>query len=74
VEEQVDLVEAGSVPELLARVVELRLPSEGVSPEEARALWLSAGLATHVGLEIFEGPERFITGEPSPATRRQWPI
>jgi hypothetical protein len=32
-----------------------------------RALWLGAGLATHVGLAIFEEPERFITaGEPSP--------
>ena len=26
-----------------------------------RALWLGAGLATHVGLAIFEEPERFIT-------------
>jgi hypothetical protein len=34
-----------------------------------RVLWLGAGLATHVGLAIFEEPERFITaGESSPAT------
>src|SRR5438045_2458835 len=66
---QVDLVEAGSIPELLAQVVELRLRHESVSREEVRALWLGAGLATHVGLAIFEEPERFITaGEPSPAT------
>ena len=66
---QVDLVEAGPVPELLAQVVELRLRHESVSRDEVRALWLGAGLATHVGLAIFEEPERFITaGEPSPAT------
>ena len=66
---QVDLVEAGLIPELLAQVVELRLRHESVSCDEVRALWLGAGLATHVGLAIFEEPERFITaGEPSPAT------
>jgi hypothetical protein len=66
---QVDLVEAGAIPELLAQVVELRLRHESVSRDEVRALWLGAGLATHVGLAIFEEPERFITaGEPSPAT------
>ena len=64
---QVDLVEAGSIPTLLADVVELRLRHESVSRDEVRALWLGAGLATHVGLAIFEEPERFITaGEPSP--------
>ena len=66
---QVDLVEAGAIPKVLAEVVELRLPHESVSRDEVRALWLGAGLATHVGLAIFEEPERFITsGEPSPAT------
>jgi len=67
--EQVDLVEAGSIPALLADVVELRLRHERVSRDEVRALWLGAGLATHVGLAIFEEPERFITaGQPSPVT------
>jgi hypothetical protein len=42
--------------------------SESVSREEARALWLGAGLATHVGLAIFEEPERFVTAAPSPFT------
>ena len=66
---QIDLVEAGSIPKPLADVVELRLRHESVSRDEVRALWLGAGLATHVGLAIFEEPERFITaGEPSPAT------
>jgi hypothetical protein len=66
---QIDLVEAGSIPRLLADVVELRLRHESVSRDEVRALWLGAGLATHVGLAIFEEPERFITaGEPSPAS------
>jgi hypothetical protein len=66
---QVDLVEAVSIPKLLADVVELRLRHESVSRDEVRALWLGAGLATHVGLAIFEEPERFITaGEPSPAS------
>jgi hypothetical protein len=69
VSEQVDLVEAGAIPAVLAQVVELRLRTESVSRDEAQALWLGAGLATHVGLAIFEEPERFITaGEPSPAT------
>jgi hypothetical protein len=69
VSEQVDLVEAGSIPKLLAQVVELRVRHESVGRDEVRALWLGAGLATHVGLVIFEEPERFITaGEPSPAT------
>lgn len=67
--EQVDRVEAGPTSPLLAQVVELRLRHESVSRDEVRALWLGAGLATHVGLAIFEEPERFITaGEPSPAT------
>ena len=66
---QVDLVEGGAIPPLLAQVVELRLIHERVSRDEVRALWLGAGLATHVGLAIFEEPERFITsGDPSPAT------
>jgi hypothetical protein len=67
VAQQVDLVEAGSIPTLLADVVELR--DAGLGWDEVRALWLGAGLATLVGLAIFEEPERFITaGEPSPAT------
>jgi hypothetical protein len=66
---QADLVEAGSIPKLLADVVELRLRHESVSRDEVRALWLGAGLATHVGLAIFEEPERFIrVGEPSPVS------
>jgi hypothetical protein len=65
---QVDLVEAGAMPPLLAQVAELRLRHESVGSDEVQALWLGAGLATHVGLAIFEEPERFITAsEPSPA-------
>ncbi len=52
---------------LLADVVELRLRQESVSREEVRALWLGAALATHVGLAIFEEPERFVIAhEPAP--------
>lgn len=65
---QVALVESVSIPRLLADVVELGLRDETVSREEARALWLGAGLATHVGLAIFEQPERFVTAAPSPVT------
>jgi hypothetical protein len=50
---QVELVESASIPKLLADVVELRLRDESVSRDEVRALWLGAGLATHVGLAIF---------------------
>jgi hypothetical protein len=67
---QVDLVEAGAMPSPMSQVAELRMRHESVNADEVRALWLGAGLATHVGLAIFEEPERFITaGEPSPATR-----
>jgi hypothetical protein len=64
---QIELVESLSIPNLLAEVVELRLRHESVGREEARALWLGAGLATHVGLAIFEEPERFVIArEPAP--------
>ncbi len=56
------------IPKLLADVVELRLRHESVSREEVHALWLGAGLATHVGLSIFEEPERFVIAAPSPVT------
>jgi hypothetical protein len=65
---QVELVESAPISTLLADVVELRLRDESVSPEEVCALWLGAGLATHVGLAIFEEPERFVTAVPSPGT------
>jgi hypothetical protein len=65
---QVELGEALSLPKLLGDVVELRLRHESVSRDEVRALWLGAGLATHVGLAIFEEPERFVIAAPSPVT------
>jgi hypothetical protein len=65
---QVELVESASIPKLLTDGVELRLPHESVSRDEVRALWLGAGLATHVGLAIFEEPERFVIAAPSPVT------
>ena len=68
VAEQVALVESVSIPRLLADAVEVRHASDSVSRDEARALWLGAGLATHVGLAIFEEPERFVTAAPSPVT------
>ena len=58
---EVKLIEGASIPKLLADVVELRLRHEVASRDEVAALWLGAGLATHVGLAIFEEPERFIT-------------
>jgi hypothetical protein len=64
---QVAQIEAASIPKLRADVVELRLRHEAVSRDEVAALWLGAGLATHVGLAIFEEPERFITvADPAP--------
>ena len=65
---QVELVESADIPKLLADVVELRLRHESVGRDEVRALWLGAGLATHVGLAIFEEPERFVISAPSPVT------
>ena len=64
---QVDLIESTSIPTQLADVVELRLRHEAVSRDDVAALWLGAGLATHVGLAIFEEPERFVTvADPAP--------
>jgi hypothetical protein len=64
---QIAQIEAASIPKLVADVVELRLRHEAVSRDEVAALWLGAGLATHVGLPIFEEPERFITvANPAP--------
>jgi len=68
VAQQVELVESTSIPKLLADVVEIQRPPDSVSRDEAHALWLGAGLATHVGLAIFEEPERFICAVPSPVT------
>jgi hypothetical protein len=65
---QVALVEAAAIPKLLGDVVELRLRHESVSRDEVQALWLGAGLATHVGLAIFEEPERFVTAVTTPTT------
>jgi hypothetical protein len=65
---QVELVESTSIPNLLADIVELRLRHERISRDELHALWLGAGLATHVGLAILEEPERFVTAVPSPVT------
>ena len=65
---QVALVESAPIPKLLGDVVELRLRHENVSRDEVQALWLGAGLATHVGLAIFEEPERFVTAATTPTT------
>jgi hypothetical protein len=66
---QVELVEAAAVPGRLADVVDAGLHHEASSSDDLRAFWLSAGLATHVGLVIFREPERFITAtDPSPAS------
>jgi hypothetical protein len=65
---QVELVECAAVPEQLTNVT-AGLHHEASSSDELRALWLSAGLATHVGLAIFREPERFITAShPAPAS------
>jgi hypothetical protein len=66
---QVELVEAAAVPGLLADVVGAGLGHDASSSDELRALWLSAGLATHVGLAIFRDPERFIIAtHPTPTS------
>jgi hypothetical protein len=66
---QVEGVEARPVPGPLADLVDAGPRHEASSSDELRALWLSAGLATHVGLAIFREPERFVTTtSPSPAS------
>jgi hypothetical protein len=71
VSRQVELVESAPIPKLLSEVAEVRLRREIASHEEARALWLGAGLATHVGLAILEEPERFVIAVPSPVYPRR---
>jgi hypothetical protein len=66
VSRQVELVESAPIPKLLSEVAEVRLRREITSHEEARALRLGPGLATHVGLAILEEPERFVIAVPSP--------
>ncbi len=55
---QVDLVERTPVPDDVAQLVAGE--DETLSADELRAVWLGAGLATHVGLALLEEPERFI--------------
>lgn len=69
VADQVELIEAAPVPAQLFDVAAAGFNSQASSSDELRALWLSAGLATHVGLAIFREPERFIISTtPSPAS------
>jgi hypothetical protein len=69
VEHQVEKIEAAAVAEPLSGLEALTLPGERTSSDELRVLWLTAGLATHIGLAIFREPERFITSPaPSPAS------
>jgi hypothetical protein len=66
---QVELVEAAAVPGRLTGLLDARPQQEASSLDELRALWLSAGLATHVGLAIFREPGRFIVAaHPSPTS------
>lgn len=55
---QVDLVERTPIPDDVAQLVTGE--DETLSADELRAVWLGAGLATHVGLALLEQPERFI--------------
>ena len=52
---QVDLVEAGSVPELLAQVVELRLRHESASREEVGVITQLVGALAEGGLRWRDG-------------------
>jgi hypothetical protein len=55
---QVDIVERTPIPDEVAQLVAAE--DETLSADELRAVWLGAGLATHVGLALVEQPERFI--------------
>jgi hypothetical protein len=55
---QVDIVEQTPVPDEGAQIIAGE--DETLSADELRAVWLGAGLATHVGLALLEQPERFI--------------
>jgi hypothetical protein len=66
---QVEKIEAAAVAEPRHGLAPTALPGERTSSEELRALWLAAGLATHIGLAIFREPERFITAPTLPPAR-----
>lgn len=67
---QVEMVEATAAVGQFAAAAAAAPPGEITNSDGLRALWLAAGLATHVGLAIFREPERFVmaTPTPSPAT------
>lgn len=66
---QVEKIEAAALAEPIDGLKASTIPREYTSSDELRALWLAAGLATHIGLAIFREPERFITSPtPSPST------
>ena len=65
--EQVALVEAVPLPHAVGELLGARVAYDRSHPQEVRGLWLAAGLATHVGLAIFEQPERFVVAAASEA-------
>ncbi|HEV7564527.1 MAG TPA: hypothetical protein VGO31_01045 [Microbacteriaceae bacterium] len=62
---QVDILERTPVPDEVVQLVAGE--DETLSADELRAVWLGAGLATHVGLALLEQPERFIRATASTA-------
>ncbi len=65
VRRQADLVESTPLPADLADL--LALDAEDLTPDDLRAVWLGAGLATQIGLALMEAPERFVTHRPAAA-------
>ena len=66
--DELDALEAMPVPAEIAELTRADEATEGLTWDEFRAVWLGAGLATHVGLVLVEEPERFIATTPVEAT------
>ena len=63
VDEQIALIEATPVPADIRQIA----PTGDVPDTVLDGVWLSAGLATQLGLALIDAPERFVEDAPEAA-------
>lgn len=63
IDRQLALVETTPVPRDVGHLLEGR----SVADDEVHALWIGAGIATQIGLELLHAPHRFVEPWPAPA-------
>jgi hypothetical protein len=63
IDRQLALVETTPVPRDVGDLLEGR----SVGDDEVHALWIGAGIATQIGLELLHAPHRFVEPWPEPA-------